>query len=440
MITGALLCACALSAAVSPQDAVRPGEPLRFETVGTGGGRYRIDPIPGAGQVSVWLTLGLGSDHDPAGQPGLARVVGEVLRGELPAATPQRPVEVLVTDRATMVGVLLEPAELGPLLDAVGRWLEGRLALDDDGLAKAAGRALLRADDEAAVLPGPMLRERAEAILFAGEPIARPAAGQAERIRALGAAAIRAGFARACHPSRASLVLVGAVAADDGELRGALARALAPAERPAAACPPVAAADEEVGGPAETLSARVDAPFVAVGLAAPRWGEADYLPFLVGMEVLRARAAGTFQALRGGEVRAEFPPVGYDFLRMPRAAFVGRRGRDGDPVEAPAAEIESLLAGLRAGGAELPEIQSARAILLGTLDLPPLRPELREVVERHPVVLHQRGYVVACYGLHGWPADLRQAVGSVPHAEVDRLLARVLAPERTRRVALRPAR
>lgn len=431
----------ALALVVSPQDPAtrKPSDPLAFERLDSGA-RVRADAVEGTRAVTVWLCVAAGSDHDPADEGGIARVLGEALREELPDPAPERPVDVVVMDRATLVGVLLPPDELTAHLARVGRWLGGELDVDDDGLLRARGRALLRADDELEILPGPILRERAERLLLAGTPAARPSAGDPAVIRALEPAAIRRAFARAFHPSRATVAMLGALRKETA-LEAARAAFGAPVEHAAEPLPPVAAEAADVEEiERETPAERVDAPFVAFGFQAPAWGEADYLPFLIAMEVVRSRAASTFRGLRGGEVLAEFPPVAYDFLRMPPLAFLERRGRNGEPASMVHAELDSLIAGLRSGGAGPQEVQAALGALLETLAVPPFRKDVVGLLGTYPTLLHQRGYVVAAYGLHGWPADLRAAIGSVPIGRVDRVLAAALAPERGVRVALVPNR
>jgi predicted Zn-dependent peptidase len=408
-----------------PVDAGAGVGPLAFVEV-AGGGRYRTDSVDAGGRTSIWLCALVGSDHDPIGSSGLARVFGELLRAGSPAPSRELPAEVVVTERAVLVGAVA--ANETSRAEAVARcagWLRGELALTDDEILAARGRALLRADDEAAVLPGPMLRERAERILFPGSPAARRAAGEPEEIRALTPTAIREAFARAFHPSRAILVGTGQVEGLERAFGTSLATDRAPAP-----WPPVSPRRE--GGGADSASTetdRVAAPFVCRAIVAPRWGEEGYLPFLIAMEVARSRAASTFRTLRGGEIEAEFPPLAYDFLRAPRAAFVGRRGRDGDDVGSVRAELDSLAAGLRDGGATAPEIQGALSVLMTTLDVPPLRGEMSAALERFPGLVLQRGYVTCCYGVHGWPADLPESVGQVPLGHVDRALARFFAKD-----------
>lgn len=428
--------------ALAPQEPVGPpvdagpsAGALAFVEV-EGGGRYRTDELDAAGRTAIWLSVAAGSDHDPVGACGTSRVFGELLRQVSPTPSRELPSEVIVTDRAVMVGVVVaDPDGQRAAVARCAAWLRGELELTDDEILAARGRALLRADDEAAVLPGPMLRERAEAALFPGTPTARPGGGVPEEIRASTPSAIREAFARAFHPSRA--ILVGA-----GEVTG-LAEAFEGALRSGreAAPWPVIDAPADPGTAPEMISStdRVAAPFVCRALVAPRWGEAGYLPFLIAMEVARSRAASTFRTLRGGEVEAEFPPLAYDFLRAPRAAFLGRRGRDGDDVDSVRAELDSLAAGLRDGGATGPEIQGALSVLMTTLDVPPLRTEMAAALRRFPGLVLQRGYVIACYGLHGWPGDLPESVGRVQLGHVDRALAGMFAKGAPGcEVALRP--
>lgn len=422
---------------VGPPVAAGPGVgPLAFVEVAASGGRYRTDAVDAGGRTAVWLCVLTGSDHDPIGSSGMARLFGELLRAASPAPSRELPGEVVVTDRAVLAGVVV--ADETARAEAVARcagWLRGELALTDDEILAARGRALLRADDEAAVLPGPMLRERAERTLFAGAPIARRSGGEPEEIRALTPAAIRKAFADAFHPSRAILVGTGRVDGLDEDFASALGTDRAAAPWPSVSPGP----DDGSGEAAITETDRVAAPFVCRAIVAPRWGEEGYLPFLIAMEVARSRAAATFRTLRGGEIEAEFPPLAYDFLRAPRAAFLGRRGRDGDDVDSVRAELDSLAAGLRDGGATAPEIQGALSVLMTTLDVPPLRGEMAAALQRFPGLVLQRGYVVACYGVHGWPADLPESVGQVPIGHVERALARYFAKTaKGCEVALRP--
>ena len=103
------------------------------------------------------------------------------------------------------------------------------------------------------------------------------------------------------------------------------------------------------------------------------------------------------------------------------------------------AELDSLAAGLRDGGATGPEIQGALSVLMTTLDVPPLRTEMAAALRRFPGLVLQRGYVIACYGLHGWPGDLPESVGRVQLGHVDRALAGMFAKGAPGcEVALRP--
>lgn len=424
-----------------PQDPgpVAAATPLPFEST-TRGTRLLVEPVPGTGRVSTWLCVAAGSDHDPADAHGISRVLGEVLRAELPDPTRGRPADVLVLDDATLVGLLVEPDRLGEHLDRIGRWLAGELVLDDDALLQARGRALIRADDEIAILPGPMLRERAEALLFPDAPAARVAAGDPEVIRGLTCEAIRSAFARRFHPARASLVLLGDLDPKGAHAAAAAALARGP-ERPnpadlAIGVRPADAPAVEPVTPAE----RVDGVFAAYAFPTPAWRQEGYLPFLIAIEVVRLRAAATFRTARGGEGPAEFPFVEYDTLRMPPAGYIERRGKDGDPLGSVDAEIDSLVAGLRAGGATGPEIQAALGALFSLLAVPPYREDVVEVLRGFPPMLHQRGYVLAAYERNGWPAELRQALAAVPPAHVDRALRTVLDPDRAVRVALEPTR
>ncbi len=424
---------------VGPPAATQGG--LELEPIGDSGARARFVALPGVPDVTLWLGVHVGWAHDPLGQSGLAQVIGQAIRADMPPSSDASPREVSVVADTTLVGVTVPRADAPAELARFARWLTGDLRLDHDALLHARGRALLRADDELDVLPGPVLRDRARRVECEGTPWARPPAGIPDQIRELEPAAVRARLADTWRPGRAFLVVLGAC---DDDLRAAATAALGKPGGTEAPIGPLAeplpepsagtAADVELVTPHD----RVAAPFVALALPAPHWGEAGYLPFLVAIEVARTRAARTFATLRGGELEAEFPPVFYDPVRMPPLAFIERRGRDTDDVARVEEELRSFAAGLRAGGAAAGEIRGAIVSLLNRLALPPFKDAEIDVMRRYPAFLHQRGGILASYIVHGWPADLPASLGAVPVTDVQRELQALFAEDHGRFLALTP--
>ncbi len=420
-----------------PEAVGPPGSaPPAFEVLDPSGLRLRVDPIDDCSHVALWLALGSGAAHDPVDRPGLARVVGEVLRDLLPEPTAGRPTDVQVLARATLLGVTVPVAELPRVVALFGKILGGGIEPADEVLERARDRALLRLDDERHVLPGPVLRGLAGTALRPTDPDQRRPDPLA--VAELGLGDLRRAMEAATAPQRAWLAVLGGSV----DSVATIAEAFAGLEPSDVAAPEIPRLPPPAESPAHRLVSRhVDAPFVVAAIPAPQWGEEGYLPFLIGMEAMRVRAYRVLGTVRGGEVRAEFAPFFWDPLLDQRFAFVERRGADEDDVTRVEQELKSFLAGFRAGGASIGEVQQAMGLLLRGLELPPPSdPALLQVLRRQPAVLHTRGRVPILYTLHGWPTDLRHAFEGIQMHHVHEVLRQRLEADSTVMLALQPDR
>ncbi|MBK8978185.1 MAG: hypothetical protein IPM29_19960 [Planctomycetes bacterium] len=442
-LTALLLAAC-LARGLAAQEPLGPPvavdgavDPLGFRSLDNGLA-LRVDRRDGLPHASLWLTLDGGAAHDPADAAGLAQVLATACADRV--AGDERIVSATALGDAVWLGVTLPAPALPALLATVAALLgpDAPVSFDDAALVRARDRALLRADDEAHVLPGPMLRRSAAARL---DPRAesRPPGGEPEQLAQLTPERIRAALAARLAPQRAACVIVGAGAELADLARAALGAVARRAVPPLGTVAPAAAAPAPAGAAAMPTHPLLDAPFMVAAVPAPAFGEDGYLPFLIGMEVARVRAARVLGTVRGGELRAELPPLWWDPTRGERFAFLERRGQDGDEVGRVEAELRSLVAGLRDGGPTVPEIQSALGALLNELrPLAELDDRTAALLAGHPALLHARARLPLVYRRLGWPADLRRALGEVTVAQVQAALRQFLAADRVGYVALLP--
>jgi hypothetical protein len=416
-----LLCS-ALLVAPAPQERTEGGPTVPVPCV--------VTAVPGVAARALWLALPFGPAHDPAASPGLARVLARALLDGLPAQSAERAVEVFQTPTTTFVGRVVQPDEFDAALAECARLLAGELPLDDAGLIRARDRAVLRADDETVVLPGPVLRGRAARRLLA-PPDAAVAHAIPERLYALDAPALRAAFRERAAASGALCVVLGGEdeAADRARCETVL---VGPARRSPLPVRSVAPEPE----PAESTHELAEAVFVVAAIRAPAREAAEFWPFAVGMELLRVRAARAFHGFRGAELRAEFPMLEYDPVLAPPLAFVERRGAKADEPAAVRAEIAELLAALVERPPTAAELAAAVAKLRSEFRAPPFDERTRlGLLARQPSVLLRCGKVATLRALSGFTTA---GLDAIEPASVHATLAARTAPDALEWVVLLP--
>lgn len=401
------------------------------------GVRWVVQPIDGVATRAVWLALPFGPAHDPVEAPGLAAVLAQALHDALPPACASEPIAVLQTATATFVGRAVGAEGLDAALSSCVAMLSGDLALDDAALLRARDRAVLRADDATVVLPGPVLRGRAIRTLVDG-PRAAVAIASPQRMHALDAAAMRAAFrARAGTVGAALLVLGGGQ--DDGD-RERCERALSSVPRRDAA-----AADASFtrgdAPPARAPHELVEAAFVVAALRAPSRDDAAFLPFALGVEVLRVRAATTFRGYRGAESRAEFGWVDYDPVLAPPLAFVQRRGAKGDDDTVVRAEIAALLDDLATRPPSRVELEAAVRKLGSVFRAPPFDERTRtRLFAQEPAVLLDCGRSTVVGLVSGSTAPRAEELLAIEASQVAAVLEPRLRADARSWFALVPSR
>jgi hypothetical protein len=342
----------------------------------------------------------------------------------------------LVGDTWSLVFVVGRTGRAEDLAAFVGALLDDGLALTDDTILLAIGRAALSADDAEHLYPGLVLASGARRALFAGTPAARAAAGSARVIAGTTVADVRQRLRRP--PATFG---VGCGPAADGDVIVRLPW------RPGAAvrAPVVPAAAATALERVVATHARVDGPFAAVAFRAPAAG--DLPAFAVAMEIASARAAGRFPA-HGSEARARAPFVGWSWLRGDPFVLFCRRGPnfrrilpgervDLDPLpaaEATAAELRGFLVDLVAVPPDRAEVAAARDTVSG-LCTPGFGPEAAWLGDAATMPGPIQAALLATH--HGIDAT---ALRSVDDRAVARVLAELLAPERGHWQLLLPER
>ncbi|MCC6671813.1 MAG: insulinase family protein [Planctomycetes bacterium] len=413
LVTLAALAALAAPPA-GPQE--EPGRTL------ANGLRLRVLSLPGARETALVLVVRCGSDHDPDAAPGLAAVLGELLRTRAAAQPEAERMAVQVLGPATVLQRSVAAARTAEALQEYAALLSGEPWGDADAIALALGRATLAADEALQLYPGTMLEAAARAALLAGRPGARPPGGAPEVLRGIAPALVQARAAAAFRPRNAVLVLLGAAPPD--ELLAAAERACgALAAGPEPPAPVTAAAP---GIPDPRTHARIDGPFVAAAFAAPAPAAPDFAAFVLATGVLRTRAARAFLPYRGGELGARAPLVAWNAFEGAPVLLLCRRGRNGDTPDPARQELERLLRAFAEPGPFAREIDAARAEALASLDLPPFADPGR--LARSPRLAAARAWAVGLAEVLGWPADLEARLAAVGEVEVRTLVRARLAP------------
>lgn len=419
-----------LPPAAPPQPESQGVPGLGFETL-PHGVRYRVATVPGNPAVCAVLALPFGSDDDPAGQTGRAAVVAELIRMTQDDTPREDQLAVDLTGPAILVAGIRPVAELDSLLDelaaiARGSWLGGEHLADR--IETATGRVVLRADDALHIFPGPMLWSMGRRTVLKGTPAGRHVLGLPEQLRALTADDLRP----LQHAGAPVVVVLGGAAEDAAteRVKHAFAEVAASGTAPKAtvhdALPAVTAVQPQE---------RVAAPYVALALPAPDPRDPDALPFWIGMEVLRGRAAAALPPERGREASAYLVPFSFDETGPPLVELQ-RRGRNGETWQATRDEVARFVDGLF-GNVTPDEIATAAARVAWRLQVPPY-PEPVLQAMTNPRSLYPRARLLALAELLGWSGDVPQRLGQVSVRTVAEVLAKALAPEGRQWLALVP--
>lgn len=418
-----MIASLALGFLLAPQTEPTVPEPNRMLTCPQTSVRYRAERIEDARAVGITFGVRVGTDHDPSGHEGLAHAVSSYLRLHFEhAERATLGLRSSVNRRGTLVRGVVASTEVDRCLEEFGALLAGS-TIDPDLAERALAQARMLADDESSVLPGRMLYWRARRSLRAGHPAGRLAVGDERSLEALTPDVLERRLRAVFAPSNAFVVTVGVL--DEAKLGELIAEHLGPRE-PAT---PLAVVTSAAGDPPEASSDyhRVDAPFVTAAIIAPTWGEADYLPFAIGMVALRTRATRVFGAYRRGESRARFPFVDFNYYAEPGVVVVNRRGRDGDPESLARQEVTGLLADVREHGFTLSEIRAAVQELQQAFMMPPYDDAMRAVLRQNPPALGLRAYTLALLEVFDWPENLPVLLAKVKVRDVNRVVKSAFA-------------
>lgn len=397
--------------------------------------RHKQVYLPGSRHECLAVVFRVGHVHDPIGQTGLAEVVGETLRLLQEEVAESQRFRIDVRGAFTLMWTTVPIGELDRPAGFLDELMAGRLVVADDLLARAIAKAVLRADNESMVFPGPILRQRAQRLLLEGTPQGRQFMGIPSEMKTMKPDLVRERLASAYRPRHAILTALG----------GATEADLSPAFEELAALPPGELGSIEPmshdplprPGPAVT-NPHVDAPFVSAALRAPSRTSPDFLPFLIATEWLRTRAEMAFRDFRGGESLARFPFVDYRYMEGDPIALLNRRGLNGSSLEDVKAELARFLLTQCESGVTQRTVGSAvRAIAL-EMSLPPYEPRLLEPMVRQKELLLPRARALGLFELWDWPTDVRARLEEVPIEAIDAALRSYFSPENLIWLALVP--
>lgn len=385
-------------------------DPAAWRSLGAG---HAVRAVELAGSTAqaiavVWPHAPLaGSVAMRAGSVALAAYRAAASAAALP---PGAVVGHEVFDQHTVFTALLPAADA----EAAAQWFAALVRppagdAQADALRQAAARAALSIDDADWLYPGSLLRGRARTAAGLGE---RPADAVACLLQWSPTAMANA---LAAEPAPLRVVVVGSSLG--------LSSLCAAIERlPVAAAASVAAVAAAPAGPgagsgeAFTPHARVDAAYVAAALRAPAI-DAQALPFAVGVAVLRARAEAAFRSYRGGEAMAGAPFVAFDLLAGDPLVVLCRRAPAA--AAAPArAELESLLADVRAAPPTADEVAVAASVLAAEWAVPPWPPAHVAVLAELPQALVPRARALALLGQHGIADAMVRSLPAMSPADV----------------------
>ncbi len=433
-LVSSALAAC-LSAAPQQPDATTPHGFTQLAN----GLRLRAVPVEGADELGVAIVVGVGTDHDPSGQAGIAQALGRALaivQEGLPAA---HRFHVETHGSFTALSITVPATFAGSLRTRVVELLSGQLALEQDAADRAIAAAALAADDAQTRLPGTILESRARRALLAGTPQQRAPWGAVTELRQLTQQELQQRLREQFHPGQAVVVLLGAVT-DELQLGWRDALAVLPRGSGAA----VVAAQARAPLPPEperiTTFALTVAPYVTLAFRLPEPAAADYPAHLVAMAMLQVRAVKVLGTPRHAEMRARFPYMVIDYRDGDPLVLVNRRGEDFAPIDDAQQEIESVLQSFFKVGISPREVASAAEQVATTLSLPPYPPNVATVMARQPRLLAARAVTLAVAETRGWPADLPQRIRTIAVPAVQQALGAILGAERQWFALLPPAR
>jgi hypothetical protein len=326
-----------------------------------------IDAAPLCAVAMVWRH---GLDDDTTTRPGLCRLLLQVRLRRARAAAPDVLASGGDVDATTsLCWAVCDRSATAAALRFLQALADDTRQPTDDEFALARARAALLADDEAFVLPGPMLQA---ALRRQGLPVPAPACGLSSEPDAILAASQAEVWAALQQERPRRTAALGAFAANFASVAAACDRG--PAEPWGAAAGPGPGPDR--AEPAFVEHARLDGPVVA--RACPL-GPAARAPVAIAVQIARARAERRWRP-RAAEGAARLPFVGWDWLHDDPYVVLHRRGFDqrrllpgeraadvGAEVAATKGEIESLLADLQQGPVRDDEVAVARTALARTL-------------------------------------------------------------------------
>ncbi|MBL9076502.1 MAG: hypothetical protein JNL08_03295 [Planctomycetes bacterium] len=382
---------------------------------------WRSVPVAAVDAVVFALRWAHGFDGDAPDESGAAAAVAEYRLARARRAVP----DVLasgatVAADATVVHVLVPATAADRGLAFCRALLDDAQPVDADLAAVAIARTALAADDADGVYPGPVLAGSARRALLTGGG-ARGVAGSAAAIQALTPARLQQLLAA---PVAVHGIVLGACGADGC---GAAAALPLPTVVPGAA-PPSAVRSAPPAAAAAQPHRLADGPIVALAFAVP--GGTAPAAFALAVEVARQRAARALP-LQGREGIARAPLVTWSGLHGDPVLVFCRRGPNGTEPAAAFAELDALVADLRARPPTAAELDTARRSLRAELGLSPLPPGT------DGAALPGRAVALLL-------AELRSvdeaALDAVTPAAAQAALAAVVEPRRAFRGALVPAR
>jgi zinc protease len=424
---GAFCCTLALAgpaAADAPDTRLAKTERLRLDN----GLTVIVRPVRGAKEVALVVLYGLGGDHDPKGQSGLAHLIEHLYitaaAGPAKARTARAFMEkyprgwnAQTGDRYTVIATVFPPGDLDrELADAAARMGDLRITAGDLDREKP------RVEQELANMFGgiPMLAAQNRARELAWPtPRGGRKGGVPAQVKAITLAAAQERWRRYYKPANAVLVLAGAV-------EGPAARKAVTAHFGKLAAGQKAPAPAAHGGP-EFGKVRAEAvkpvggqpgPEVCLAYRAPEPGSRLYPPFLVLAARLQAQAG----KLRVGRNRF---PVLYAFVDDPAVLLVSAPAQGKETPEQAAGRLAAFVAGpVKADleAADVPRARMAFGLMLGSNELP------ESLVAGNTYGL---AYALGRREQLGIdPAGLRKALAAVTNEDLRRAAREVFGPDR----------
>jgi hypothetical protein len=409
----------------APSSQEAPPPSLGFQSLGNQLA-FRVASLRGSPSVCALLQFRTGSDHDPAGQTGLATVVEQWLGLQEEALPETERLRAEARGPVTIVHQTVPNAQARALLEKLAALIDGATAPDEDGARRAIAAARKEIDDQAVIYPGPILRWRGQRALLAGTPGGRQAIGIDGEVQRLLPGQVRKRWLDHYRPRNARLVVLGGLAEPEleglvreifGKLAAGEAQAPAPAVHDSAPPSPAIASYGDAG------PWKVHAPLVAWGTLAPEPGQRDFLAFAVASAILQARLVSQIGPPPPEQVKARLPLLHFAYWEGQRLLLIGRRGDDGDGLETVQGRLRSVVQGIQHGIRDAEIAGAARSVAV-RLALPPYA-GLTDAQRTEPRLLFGKAFVLAMAEELGWKADLTDAVGKVRVGDVQRVLAAI---------------